>query len=359
MKKTKQLLVLLLAVMLVVGNIVPVNAATTYASVSPSQATIDVAHTMTLTDAQKTLSYPISYSLEVKDGVTGPDGTNVSVAVTGKPSITSAINIPVGNYTSTSGVISNTLTIDWTGVSFKEPGVYKWQVEKKITAKGPETLSNDGGTSYVYAYVVDNGGTLSVEQVGMAVDEALTVKRNLADTYPASAHDLTVEKIIQGNEASKNQYFKLLVTLRLPDGASGNYNIKAASGSTYDTSVPETAYHLAQTNPIKTGDLTGGTPKEIAVWLKGGQKIIFEALPHETIYSVTEDADTAKGYTMTGSVSGKTLDLDRTVDIVNTKTATTPTGIILQAAAPVAGIVLALALLAVVMLSKKRSAARR
>ena len=62
---------------------------------------------------------------------------------------------------------------------------------------------------------------------------------------------------------------------------------------------------------------------------------------------------------MTGSVSGKTLDLDRTVDIVNTKTPTTPTGIILQAAAPVAGIVLALALLAVVMLSKKRSAARR
>ena len=359
MKKTKQLLVLLLAVMLVVGNIVPVNAATTYDSVSPSPATITVEHTMTLKDAQQTLSYPISYSLEVKEGVTGPDGTNVSVAVTGKPSITNAINIPVGNYTSTSGVISNTLTIDWTGVSFKEPGVYKWQVEKKITAKGPETLSNDGGTSYVYAYVVDNGGTLSVGQVGMAVDAALTVKRNLADTYPASAHDLTVEKIIQGNEASMNQYFKLLVTLKLPDGASGNYNIIAASGSTYDASVPETAYHSAQTNPIKTGVLIGGTPKEIAVWLKGGQKIIFEALPDNTIYSVTEDADTAKGYTMTGSVSGITLDLDRTVAIVNTKTATTPTGIILQAAAPVAGIVLALALLAVVMLSKKRSAARR
>ena len=101
------------------------------------------------------------------------------------------------------------------------------------------------------------------------------------------------------------------------------------------------------------------------VWLKHGEQVYVENFPQTGVIEIVESANT--GYTVTTNYndgsdhpgSGNTVTAtmpsgNLSVTYKNNRASTVPTGINLQKAAPVAGIVLAVALASVLLIGRKR-----
>jgi len=363
MKIIRKISVLLMVVLLIALTMVPALAAYTPVTVTgnPQQkdSATTITHTLTLTEQGNSfLPYGVNYTFTVGDPtVEEPSGVvTPSNLVVGKPTI-SPVTYAAGTFTdvNTEGKYykSNTLTVDWSGVTIKEPGIYKWTVSETMTMNpttAEESASAHLNSGYLIAYAIDNNGTLEFKYWYFNNG---TDKGNIEDTYPATTHDLAVSKTVTGDLGSKTQYFKFTVSVTLPAGIPAkDYNLTG----TYETNVPATSYNAAQTNPT-TANIAGGTAKDIVVWLKHGQNVVINDLPAGTTYTVNESENA--GYTVAGLVTEATeLDADHTVGVTNSKTGTTPTGVFLQYGAPIAGIVTVAALFAVVIATRRKRSAQ-
>lgn len=405
MKKTKQLLVLLLAVMLVTVSVVPAMAITSYTPIHLSVTTLDLKEILSITEAGAQ-NPSVTYKLTLGDiqvyssgGITYGDANKVdgSADVNGKE---------LASVTYTAGEImgrnSKEKPYAYTGdildkinaMMFERPGIYYWPITKtktgsdtKLTNFNRASVSNYG-TALVIR--IDDVSGILTPTIGINVLEAVNTlgsNKNTVyeDNYPAKPGTLTIKKEVTGNQGAKDQYFQFDVTLSgMKEHAGAKITIDAVEGNSVAGAT------LKYNEFTGTRNNTTGSPVEIdsagravfTFWLKDGEQIKLENIPtgpntNPTHYQIVETitGSNTTGYTTTyvattGSdvINGSGLDTgvkdlsdtDSTrVVFKNDKASTVPTGIILQVAAPVAGIVLALALLAVVMLSKKRSAARR
>lgn len=342
-------------------------AASVYTPVTPDSNTPAISHTMTLSEADMTkLDYEIEYTFTVTPGATvvqPTDVVNPSYAVTGNPSIANVTFGPSDTFDSNRNCTKN-LVIDWSGVTIKEPGVYRWEVTKTVTDTDPDfEASNQNGTMYLYVYAKDNAGTLVVESVGLTTAIGLNggaeTKGDLADNYPAQTLDLSITKNVKGDQGSKDQYFKFTLTMTAPAGAASNtYTITGL-----DANVPETAYHGAKTN-VTSITVTGGTSTSVDLWMKHGQTAKITNLVYGTSYTIVESENA--GYTVTSAVTGDTavtngatvtdtsLQATSVVAYTNEKNATVPTGVLPMSSAPIAMMLAA----AVMMLINKRKAAK-
>ena len=93
--------------------------------------------------------------------------------------------------------------------------------------------------------------------------------------------------------------------------------------------------------------------------MKNGESVIIYGLSEDDEYTVTETDYTADGYTTTidgteGREKSGTISADTNVAFVNTKNATTPTGIVMNIA-PYVLMVAVAAVLAVVFLRKRNT----
>jgi len=348
-----------------------------YDPVTPPNNMLSQTHTLTLTDADATqLPYTITYNFEVSEKATIMQPTdiiqaNAHMAVTGAPSINSI------SYTSEDTFDSNKsctkdLVIDWSGVTIKEPGVYRWEITK--TAEDKDTLAdptNNTPTSYLWVYATGSGTTLSIANVGYTTDanleeeEGEDEKGPLGDSYPAKTIDLTITKNVTGDQGSRDQYFKFTIQLARPVGAVDN---DCAITGNYDEAVPTTAYNSATTNPTT---VTVEDNTTLVLWLKHGQSAIIHDLLFGTSYTITESANT--GYTVTavatGDMTGVTtkaenkeindpsLEQSTTVTYTNEKNAQVPTGIDLQTGAPIMGLLMAASMLLMLFIGKRKEAA--
>ena len=128
-----------------------------------------------------------------------------------------------------------------------------------------------------------------------------------------------------------------------------------------DPAAPDGSLEISEVNIVNAD----GTA-EVKAGITGGEKIEVTGLPANTGYTITESGDTASSYTTTwdgitktGS-DDKTSDAqtmaaaDKTITVTNSRTAPTPTGLLLDAA-PYGAMLLAAGTGSVLLLRKRRN----
>lgn len=256
-------------------------------------------------------------------------------------------------------------SIDFTGIEFDEPGVYRYVITESATdaatgvtndAEAKRTLdvyvTDDGtGKLEVSSYVLQNGEVTD----GAPIDQAeVTKSAGYVNTY--ATNDLEFSKKVSGNQASRDQYFKF--TVKITGAVKGTkYDLdmtNADAAPVANAATTYTAEEMKTANSVT--DLTAGEDGtlEHTFYIQNGQSIKIKGLANGTAYEVSEEnldytaaAKIADGGDTEG-VTGATADIDATkltnvvkdagltkdtsVEFTNSKEGTIPTGVILAMA---------------------------
>lgn len=369
----KKLFALLLTVVMMASMMVPAMAEedTTvggYEAATPENTTIT--HKLKLTDENATgLEYDIQYTFTVDDPTyLAPNGeftTAPENSVEKNPSIEGIVYGPTDKFTDADMTEFKTLTVDWSEVKITQPGIYRWEVTQHVTENAPQDASGNNVKFYLFVYATDNNGKLDTS-VLMSKSEVVTAGNKtveLPETYPAKTVDLEIIKQVTGNQGSKEQYFPFTVKLTAPAGVT-NALFKYTLTGSFDEKVPETSYHGPKTN-LKEIEVKNGYV-EFVVWLKDGQSVKINDIIYNTAYEITEAGN--DGYGVSAVVSGgdvtgtyaamKTTDdglIDNaTVTYTNTKSTEVPTGISLQTGVAFFGFVLAMGMMVLMFVGKRK-----
>lgn len=265
-------------------------------------------------------------------------------------------------------------TIDFSHVTFDEPGIYRYIVtESANAANAAMGITNDNDVDRVLdVYVTDNGqGVLVVSSYVMHTEindgetPAINSTMGTADVTTDGAalsdktdgftneyhtKDLVFKKEVDGNEASRDKWFEFTATLAdvndadvftvsLADDSNANTtdgNADATSGTTSATRES----NRGKTNPTS---VTGAQLKAgVKFYLQHGQSIAIRGIPVNATYTVTEDKEDYKseasvvtGHTdattgVIGTIAGDNKAVHTSYK--NTRRGNVATGIVLNAA---------------------------
>ena len=290
------------------------------------------------------------------------------------------------------GKIVKTATMDFCDVSFKEPGVYRYNVTETgavqgVTEKG--TVQKDDGSTEAVAdrtfacdvYVEDDGtGALTVAGYVLHNDEDADAAKldstielgdkitGLKAVYTTS--DLTISKTVTGNQGSRDEYFPFTVTLTgAVKGSQFNVDLSGADATTVVTPFNDATH----TNATM---LTAGEDGSVSetFWLRDGQSIVIRGIAGETAYSISEAenagdvgyttsiitaGDTMNGDTDIAAVDGKdvadgAITADTTSAYTNHKSGAIPTGVVMAVGGAGAVTLLGGVGLATIMMKRKK-----
>ncbi len=336
MKKSKMLR--RLAALLMAGTMMAAMSTGVFAdettdsgSTSPANVTI----TKELTKGVNDYAPNTTFNFSIAPG-TAVDATANSDAIYSGPEGGAAIAEGITSAPKASDIGNETITVGTTNITinntkFTAPGIYRYVVTE--TEGNYEGVAYSTETKYFDVYVNSEGNVYSYafvnpENTKVKDDGVFTNAYGTADK-PVS--DLTISKTVAGNQGDKTKDFTFTIEV---DGTSGEQ------------------YYV---NNGKT--LVSGVPVDIT--LKDGESVIIYGLSASDTYTVTETDYTADGYTTTidtvkTNTKTGTISADATVAFVNTKNATTPTGIVMNIA-PYVLMVAVAAVLAVVFLRKRNT----
>lgn len=254
------------------------------------------------------------------------------------------------------------VTVDFAGVSFKAPGIYRYIITEKPSSQ--DGITNDTVTTRTLdvfvEYATGSGTALKISNYILypgtktnSEDEA-TKDDGFTNTYTSYA--LTLEKTVTGNQGDRDQYFKF--TVGITDAVKDTVYVVDLDDADADPSVDG----AQQSNPASMTVGEDGTVSQV-YYLKHDQSIVIRGLTANTQYTVTEESYSADGYTTTNtdnSASGNTTGAktmgaaDHTVTFTNNKTGVVPTGILLDVAPYLLLVAAALAGFALLALGGKR-----
>ena len=316
---------------------------------------------------------------------------NDTSRVTGTPSVGTATftaGQSTTDGTATDGIANSTdhryassaVTVNFSGVSFKEPGVYRYIVTEinttpnnvsfdselkrtlDVNVVNDDTVGNEGKLK-VESYVMYYGTVTALQNKTTVQDTSKKAKEasiqtgdkcdNYINAFPAQS--LYVGKKISGNQASKDKYFKFTVSLANAGAGTiinvaGNFtrSLIPADINGATTDIPSGGH--TNTQSITVG--SDGTVSE-TFFLQGGQYIQLQGVPTGAVYTVSEDttAYTADGYVcedaktknfqldgLTGVTFDDELtntvaaDTDYATGYTNTRQGAIPTGLLLSVA---------------------------
>ena len=271
-----------------------------------------------------------------------------------------------------------TATVDFSGVTFTEPGVYRYVITEQETAGAKavtyDTQAATAGSKvrYLDVYVEDQNNALVVSSYVMH-ETATVVANNDADgkaddksssyVNEISTKDLEFGKEVTGNQGSKDKYFKFQLAISNAQ-ANTTYSIDLTSAEASPTATDATSYS-SMTNPASfttndTGDAT------ITFYLKDGQYIKIPGLPDGYGYTLTE---TAEDYTSSATISadngkggvayddgvtGTNVSTDIKTGFTNDRTGIIPTGVIMTIAPFAIGICVFGAIIIFIICRRKR-----
>ncbi len=219
------------------------------------------------------------------------------------------------------------ITVDFSGVTFAEPGIYRWLVN--------ETSADQQGISYdtqaaqagskqrvLDVYVVDNNGALEVasyvlhesvseppmgadfgsgevDAAGDAVEDKSSCFVNELQTY-----DIDLSKAVSGNQASKDKYFAFQVAITNA-GPNADLEVIVTENAKDPVKSVATVYAAADMKAANEADddanVTGQQWKTDAngdvtktVYLKHGQNIQIKGLTAGAQYTITETPEDYK-----------------------------------------------------------------
>lgn len=356
----------------------PVFAATSYTGVSGSSVSIQKYLVMDSNAAVPNVTFNFSIVGESKANSNTYSGSDAS-KVTGSPVIGKAVFYELSTkYSSVQNSVSTgvqvvtgkkdpvtleagqsyaraNVSVDFSGVTFKEPGIYRYKITESADKTG--TITNDVKTTrYMDVYVEDNGsGKLSVKGYvlhGTAIDPAQD-GANINDDAKSegfvntmNGKKLSITKQVSGNQASHDEYFKFTLNIAhaLPN-TTYSVDLSKADATTKLTGVNSEAHNNTAT--ITTNE---GGNASVEYWLQAGQSVSVNSLSIGTTYTVSEDkavmtregytteiknADDTDGvtnaeFTTNGSVDKADTKID--ISFTNKKSGTIPTGVVMAVA---------------------------
>lgn len=250
-------------------------------------------------------------------------------------------------------------TVDFSGVAFTEPGIYRYIITESGDNQG---VTNDAHLSRVVDVYVEDASTDTEEKLEIASyvlhveDTGVDDNKDLGFTNTYNTYDLTFRKEVTGNQASHDKYFKF--TVKISGAVAGTkYDVDLTKAEAAPAPNDATKYDT-MTNPA---ELTAGDDGTVTAefYLKHGQEIKIMGLAKGTKYEVTEDEEAyistpavVTGYT--GAVKNETgIEADVKTSYRNGREGIIPTGI-MMAVAPFAAITLIGGLGAASILLKKK-----
>lgn len=260
--------------------------------------------------------------------------------------------------------------------AYAKPGVYAYTVTENDG--GYDGIDYDTATRYVYVYVVNTSGTGNVE-AGVDKDgnklyvSSIVVTKKVTDKETGETkevktkefnndygqnndgtHDVTIIKELAGDMAEADKQFTFEVTITPANGNNEKYmvKIKTLTGSETVTDALEVTNGVAK-----------GTYK-----LKGDEYVTISGLSIGDTIVVTEKEADQDGYNTTYTYDGveagheeadkntnKVTKDNAKITVTNAKTATSPTGVIMNIA-PYAMMLVVAGAFAVVFLSRRNRA---
>lgn len=389
MKHTKRLLAILIAALILAVSAAPALAADPYTVVNAST---------TLTGTGLGLNEEFS--------VTEVGGTNPAVTYTLKLGTIKAYNgygdaTKVENVAGVNGKTLGTVTFNAGTVlngnpvtknydvpdeivnaikalRFDRPGIYYWEITKEITAADAvksvltnhnrASISNNGTALVIRVNDVEGVLTPSISINVFADAEKTTLGEKSAsykDNYPATPGTLTLKKAVTGNQGEQDRYFKFTVTLSELDAFNG-VKLTPTAANSVKTATAKYGEAITGADNLKEVTIENGKAT-FTFWLSDQEQIQIPNIPGvgTTKYTITESENS--GYDVTyaieaggakidgdgSTIEERVLNGDRVV-FENDRNTSIPTGITLQMAAPLFGIVLVGLLMAVVLFSKRR-----
>lgn len=195
------------------------------------------------------------------------------------------------------------VTVDFKDVTFKEPGIYRYEITE--TADGTGTVTNDADAKRIMdVYVIDENGTLKVQGYVLHKNDGVVKQDGTSATGKAEgyvnkmdAKDVMVEKKVTGNQASHDEYFKITLKIdkALPN-TTYTVDLTKADATTTTNGANTTAHTNAETI---TTDNDGKA--NVDYWLQHGQSIIVRSMNIGATYEMNEDktAMNKEGYVAT------------------------------------------------------------
>lgn len=257
-----------------------------------------------------------------------------------------------------SATTENTIEVELNNINWPGVGVYYY----KVTEKAPETKTagvtysnaekylkvtvantSDGSGKYYVAFV-------TLTDLSNPTGDEDVIDANKSDSFEnkySAVKNLEISKTVEGALGSKDEYFEIKVTLNNPEGEKAPDSYTVSGGSYSGDAVKEGT----TANPTS---ITAGT--KTTFYIKHGETLNIANVPYGVTYTVEETS--AEGYTAT--FNGKANCSDEKVDsseekvsIVNTKSGTIDTGVILDNAPYV--ILAAVAVLGLAMVMKRHN----
>lgn len=320
LKKTIRCLGALAMVLAMAVSVFAVNAS---AANNPETVTINKVLTKSADAPVPNTSF--SFKIEAGEAGTYQQDGKADIAIT--PG-TAMQNVTTGAGVEAADKLSVSYTATITLPTYTAAGIYSYKVS--------EVDGEYGGISYsdkVYTMLVFVDNTNSVYAV--SIDGKGLGKENLNFTNEYATKNVTVKKVIEGNQADMDAEFNITITIQGTAGKS--YTVVNGNSTTTITA--------GENGEASTTIALGHDETYTVSGLSAGDK-----------YTVAEEDYSGQGYTV--SYSGQYQDAtanNNTVTVTNTKNATTPGGVIMTIA-PYALMVVLAGAFAVVFLTRRNRA---
>ena len=324
------------------------------------------------------------------------DSTNSTIAETDRNGYT--VDFSTTGDTSDEKFARKSFGVDFSDVTFSEPGVYRWVITEDVT-KAEELIgidADDLGQRTIDVYVINNSegkleigacvmhkgtnapaagaekGPADVTNVGDSLSDKSTGFTNKYGT-----RSLSFAKKVEGNQGSKDKFFQFKVTVTgvhdtdsfqvIMTHATTEPDMNAAT--IYSASDMASANKLAPVSGAPAGEvygkITGEQLNEGKIfYLSNDEYITILGLPEGATYSVEEEkedylsedgAGTYDGHDYTMATSGEIKLVDIYTGFTNTRDGVIPTGVILSVAPwVIAGIVIIGGIVFFAIRSKKK-----
>lgn len=345
MKKISRLTGIALAVAMIIALASISAAAFTYEPINGTE--IAFKSTISKAEGTPTPAWTVNYAVTAGQAVT--ENGYESVHAGPNPGAVTLTNGGVVTFTA-GGADSQTVTINFSAVSFSEPGVYRYVLKQTGAAALGMTL-DESLERNLDVYVYDNEGALAIQGYTLAGKRMGATGDGKDDgfTNMYTTHDLTVIKTVSGLQASRDKYFKFTIEISgLTAGST--YAIVPTSATSGNNAATKSEYRN-QTNPTSVTGAESG-PTVVTVYLQNGDSVTVKNLPKGATYTITEDKE---NYTNNPpeNASG-TINENVEVTFLNVRNETIPTGVLLTV---IPGVLLLGAGIAgiVIMTKKKKS----
>ncbi len=333
----------------------------------------------------------VEFAFTIAAGTAVPGGENNALAILAGPTTATAPTIESAQFTSgmtttagtptddtdtTKKYATDDVVVDFTGITFTAPGVYRYVVTEQASNL-PGVTDDTNAVRYLDVFVFPSDEDPTVLEISnIALRNAATNFERVLDeetqqykyqyttdadvktssyTNTLETVDLEFAKAIDGNQADKNK--KFTYTLAIEDANPGDYTVEIVGNNVVDTNSNVDVDEENGTYTITVG--SDGTCTAY-FYLTDGESVKVKDLNKGYTYTVTEDAE---DYQSAVGLSGysdpyhaENVQVDSKTGYTNTREGAIPTGVIITIAPFVIGLLVFGAVI-LFMFNRRRRAA--